>query len=193
MNANKKSKWKPVCILINAVLVLTLVALLVTTGADPVTARQGDDPGIVSGRIVARDAGPRAVYEVKLIGVAEYRIVGVFNTILENLPGTIAVTPVSLHLAPGKPVASIAIWKVSYTGDDAFELENQVYRRLRNVTGETLSEDDLAVLKQIQPRHATSRQICFGTRPSLNPDGKHANAVDTKHKTWNNWPDAGFD
>ncbi len=176
--------------------VLSLIMILPAAAA-AATRRDG---GILQQEIRAR----QDFISVKLLGVTEYELTEMFNDLLMNAPGVMEAKRYRFRLDPQRPAGCIVEWQVKIGNTDAFQLENNLYRMLRDAVprgaeGQVIAftfqpmAEDLERLKDIRPWRASSREIEFVLGQPWRPASIAEGRPYEEGRNWRTWPDAGFE
>jgi len=176
--------------------VLSLIMILPAAAA---AATRGDG-GILQQEIRAR----QDFISVKLLGVTEYELTEMFNDLLMNAPGVMEAKRYRFRLDPQRPAGCIVEWQVKIGDTDAFQLESNLYRMLRDAVprgaeGQVIAftfqpmAEDLERLKDIRPWRASSREIEFVLGQPWRPASIAEGRPYEEGRTWRTWPDAGFE
>ena len=187
------------CFLVRAVCNVLAVALIMGLPVTAAAANRGEG-GILQQEIEGR----QDLISVKLLGVTEYEVTEMFNDLLNNASGVVEAKRYRLRLEPDNPGACIVVWQVRLEDTDAFQLESNLYRILRDVTGGDAdvhkmalsfqpAAEDLALLKDIRPWRASSREIQFVFYRPLRPAPSGGKRPCEDGRKWRIWPDAGFE
>ena len=176
--------------------VLSLIMILPTAAA---AATRGDG-GILQQEIKARED----LISVKLLGVTEYEVTEMFNDLLMSAPGVMEAKRYLFRLDPQRPAGCIVEWQVKIGDTDAFQLESNLYRMLRDAARHGTEDEasvftfdptveDLGRFKDIRPWRASSREIQFVLgRPWRQAQTGGARPYEDG-KNWRVWPGAGFE
>jgi len=187
------------CYLRGRLYIAVVLSLIIILPAAAAAATRGDG-GILQQEIKARED----LISVKLLGVTEYEVTEMFNDLLMNAPGVMEAKRYRFRLDPQRPAGCIVEWQVKIGDTDAFQLESNLYRMLRDAARHGTEDQvpiftfdptvkDLARFKDIRPWRASSREIQFVSgrpwRPASIAEGRPYEGG----RSWRTWPNAGFE
>lgn len=188
--------------------VKTVIALLTLAliSASPVAAANGKGEDLSSKRGVLQQklSESERTVNVTLIGVTQYEVTEIFHHLLLNTDGVVQARRYRLRLEPHNPAACIVVWQVKLEDTDAFHLESDLYRLVRDVTGTEdaifksdllfqPTAEDLALLKEIRPWRASSREIEFVLDRPIRSGLKERRCMEFRVGDCRSWPDSGFE
>ncbi len=179
-----------IAIILSLIMILPAVAAAATRG----------DGGILQQEIKTRED----IISVKLIGVTEYEVTEMFNDLLISAPGVMEAKRYRFRLDPQKPAGCIVEWHVKIGDTDAFQLESNLYRMLRDAARDGTEDEtpvftfeptveDLGRFKDIRPWRASSREIQFVSGRPLRPASIAEGRPYEGGRNWRIWPDTGFE
>jgi len=137
--------------------------------------------------------------DIKLMGVSQYEVTEIFNDLLISIPGVVEAKRFLLRIEPGRPQSCMVVWQVKIDDIDPFQLESNLYEKIRAVAEDGQDMDaldltfsptaeNLELLKNIKPLRATTRELEFVLSCPTNSTKGSMNR-DTLHR----WPDSGFE
>ncbi len=137
--------------------------------------------------------------DIKLIGVSQYEVTEIFNDLLINIPGVVEARRFLLRIEPDRPQSCMVVWQVIIDDIDPFQLESDLYQKIRLVAEEGQDMDALdltfpptaenqELLKNIKPFRATTRELEFVLYCPENSTGDGIN-----RGPLHRWPNSGFE
>lgn len=183
--------WMMSVIVLTAVLILCIYS----TGAAATIVENESSTGIVQQEADVLETR----IDIKLMGVSQYEVTEIFNDLLISIPGVVEAKRFLLRIEPGRPQSCMVVWQVKIDDIDPFQLESNLYEKIRAVTEDGQDMDaldltfsptaeNLELLKNIKPLRATTRELEFVLYCPTNSTGGGMNR-DTLHR----WPDSGFE
>ena len=109
---------------------------------------------------------------VTVNGVTDYDVIRIFDYLLGQVPGILSVRQVEQLIQPNNVRSSRVVWRVIIRGGDAFHIERQLHKLMREVKLEDLdsiyeqhfylsTKRDLAALKLIEPVYAVGADLHY--------------------------------
>ena len=177
------------------VLTAVLILCIYSTGAAATVVENESSAGIVQREADAR----QNLIDIKLMGVSQYEVTEIFNDLLISIPGVVEAKRFLLRIEPGRPQSCMVVWQVKIDDIDPFQLESNLYEKIRAVAEDGQDMDaldltfsptaeNLELLKNIKPLRATTRELEFVLSCPTNSTKGSMNR-DTLHR----WPDSGFE